>query len=374
MLRSIPKLLPPATALMLFSLTTGCRDAEDRTPEREGLYHDFGMLDLGTKATFEFKVPIPQTNRKSNLVLNPAFNGDCTCAYGTLVIKTGAVERAVLTLPETQRVIHEGDEVFLRLTIDTKDKEPANVARTMSRGRISFSHNTGSITRRSVVPIIFHYGIETPIVVSPVAHLNFGKLPVSGVHTQTLEITSNILGRALTLGEVHASPKSIEAELREEDGRTLLDVKITPTGRSEGAVPVMGLIAIPTGIDYYTDLKIPVSGSFVGDIEFQSSYHMDFGLFDFTEERTRQENITDHNVSRPAGFVTHSIVTTSNEVDISEHFDVKFQTLSGRKTRVIVKYMGTMGGIEMIGWLKLAKSDGTEPVAHLRISGHNTKR
>ena len=374
MLRPIAGLLPFNLALVLFSLTSGCQDEGARTSPREGLYHDFGTLKLGTKRIWEFEVPIPQTNSKSELVLEPAFHGDCSCAYGTLIIKTGSIERAVYTLPESQRVVHEDDRVLLRLTIDTKDKEPANVERTLSRGTISFKHKTGAIARRSIVPIRFHYGIETPIVVSPVAHLNFGKLPVSSVHEQTLELRSNIPGRALTLGEVHASPDSIEAKLREQDGRTLLDVKITPEGRSDAAVPVMGLIAIPTGIDYYTDLKIPVSGKFIGDIEFQSSYHLDFGLFDFTEERTRQENIIDHDINRPTGFVTHSILSDQAEVDISQHFDIEFQPLSGRKTRVIVKYLGTLGGIEMIGWLKLAKSEGADPVAHLRISGHNTKR
>ena len=58
----------------------------------------------------------------------------------------------------------------------------------------------------------------------------------------------------------------------------------------------------------------------------------------------------------------------------TEHFEVRFQELSERKTRVFVKYLGTLGGKEMRGWLRLGKEAGGETIASIQITGHDITR
>ena len=60
-----------------------------------------------------------------------------------------------------------------------------------------------------------------------------------------------------------------------------------------------------------------------------------------------------------------------NGNDISEHFEVRFQPLAGRRLRVVVKYLGTMGGKHLDAWLSLSKKTGAEPIAKIRINGFN---
>ncbi|MHC4919432.1 MAG: hypothetical protein ACYTKC_07535, partial [Planctomycetota bacterium] len=74
-----------------------------------------------------------------------------------------------------------------------------------------------------------------------------------------------------------------------------------------------------------------------------------------------------------AGFVVDGI-HTNNGVDVSEHFQVRFEDLGNRRTRVRVKYLGTLAGIWLKGELTLAKNAGGPCLVPLTFRGLNTKR
>jgi hypothetical protein len=236
---------------------------------------------------------------------------------------------------------------------------------------VGFQLNTDDYARYETVIIRFDFGIRSPIKITPVAHLDFGELPRSRKYHQVLQLSSNIDGQKIVWGAPVASPRSIAAHLEEEDGKTLLYVTITPN--LDEFRKVSGLITISTGLEPYADLKIPVTGTFCSDIQYLPAEVIHFDLFDFKKQKERFLNIVDHDTTRPKGFVLHGI-RDSHGNDISEHFAVSFQPLSGRKTRVLVKYLGTMGGMRMIGELSLAKSQGAEPIARITLSGHNTRQ
>ena len=152
-----------------------------------------------------------------------------------------------------------------------------------------------------------------------------------------------------------------------------LKIKVTPYKDSTTAPKISGGVSMATGLKTYPHLWIPVTGSFIGDIQFEPSFRIGYDIFPFNETRERFVAITDHDRRRPSGFVVHDFLDLNGN-DISEHFEIRFQPLSGRRLRVIVKYLGTMGGKHMDGWLSLSKKAGGSPMAKIRVNGFNKLR
>ncbi len=375
---------PPLILLALFvaaAMTASCflscdqAAASDPNPAPSSgpviIYHDYGTLDLGTRESQDLEIPVPK-HGKGDVIVEDSFRGNCSCIIGMVMIhRKDGTKTVAYGLPADQRVVGDGDRVVLRLTLDTRNEEATDVSKLESRGFLGFQLNTGEFARYESVIIRFDYGIRTPIKVSPVAHIDFGELPRSRKYHQVLELSNNIEGQKIVWGAVHASPRSISARLEHDGDKTRLHVTITP--HSEPMRHVRGLIAIGTGLDHFTDLQIPVSGTFCGDIQYMPAETLAFDLFDFTKEKVQFVNVVDHDTTRPPGFVLHGI-KNSHGNDMSKHFDVSFKPLSGRQTRVIVKYLGTMGGMRMVGELTLAKVQGGKQIARLSISGHNTPK
>ena len=101
--------------------------------------------------------------------------------------------------------------------------------------------------------------------------------------------------------------------------------------------------------------------------------HLEFDLLDFGQEKELFLMITDHDRSRPAGFVVDGI-KNNNGVDVSQHFQVRFEDLGNRRTRIWVNYLGTLKGRWLRGELTLAKNDGGPSVARISFRGHNLKQ
>ena len=128
-----------------------------------------------------------------------------------------------------------------------------------------------------------------------------------------------------------------------------------------------------TGRAEYPHLRILVTGTFVGNIQYMPAETLAYNMFDFRKPKERFVNLIDHDVRRQPEFVVKSFKDTNGN-DMSEHFNVEFQPLSGRKIRVIVKYLGTLGGLRMGGELSLAKTEGGPQVARLKVLGYNSNR
>ena len=116
-----------------------------------------------------------------------------------------------------------------------------------------------------------------------------------------------------------------------------------------------------------------VAGKFIGDIAFSPSWDLSWNIFDFKEQRETFVTLTDHDVRREPGFVVESF-RNSNGVDVSRHFEVRFEKRPPRRTRVHIKYLGTMGGKRMLTWLSLAKKPGGKSVAKVQVQGYNSGR
>ncbi|MCA8958851.1 MAG: hypothetical protein KDC87_22425 [Planctomycetes bacterium] len=332
-------------------------------------HHDFGTLDLGTSATCDMDIPLPS----GGAVIPQAYQGDCGCASGMLMIRrTDGSTEPIYGLSQDERTMQLGEKLVLRLTLDTRKKEALDLPRTVSHGFVGFKVVHGAAWRFDRQPIQFHYAIHTPIRVMPVSHVEFGELPMSSSPlVRELELSSNDPGRPLSLGTPTSNQDCVEARLVQSDGKTILRIQITPRTDERTSPRVSCAVTIPTGIASYPKLVIPVTGKFIGDIEYEPSYTVSFNLFPFTKAREGFVNLIDHDRRRPAGFSIVSLKSDQGE-DLTRHFEVNLSSLSARKTRVTLNYRGTMRGKTMRAWLHLAKQPGGDPVARIRVIGHNS--
>lgn len=351
-------------------LASGC-DTNPGPPKRVEVYHDFGMLELGESKTHDFPIPLPQ-RIKGGILIPSGYSGNCSCAVGMLMIKKpdGRTSPIWGRRDEDLHLV-DGDEVILRLTLKTKDKEAVDLARDEELGNVTFKHIHGKFQRFTSQRVRFHFGIRTPIKATPVAHIEFGELPMSNPpYERSIELRSNIEGQTLTLKNPRTIPKCVAAELLKTDYGYRLKITVTPYKDSVSSPKIGGGVSMETGLENYPHLWIPVTGSFIGDIQFHPSFRIGFNIFPFNEVRERMLAITDHDRRRPAGFVVHSFLDLNGN-DISKHFQIRFQKLAERRTRVYVKFLGTMGGKHLNGWLSLSKKAGDEPVAKIRINAFN---
>lgn len=342
--------------------------------ERSGisrdLYHDYGTIDLGTQKSHDFLIPIPELDGADWIAAPESFAGDCSCAIGTVrIVDAEGNRRVAYGLPPSQRRLREGDKVILTIVLDTRDKEPVDVPRTLSYGRLAFQHMTGQYSKSTTRRLAFHYGIRTPIKLSPKAHLKFGEVPLSLATTHRLRLSNNIPGSRYKLGVVSCAEPSIQGTLRKDGDEHILDVKIDPQEPQPRNLRTTLLIG--TDIPDLPTLRIPVSGSFVPDVVIQGPSILSWGFHDFGEERTDKLNIVDHNHQRARGFVLHSVVETGSGKDLSEHFELDWTELSGRTMRMHLKYLGTLGGKVLRARLRLAKAKGGPVVCEIPILGRN---
>ena len=92
------------------------------------------------------------------------------------------------------------------------------------------------------------------------------------------------------------------------------------------------MIQVSTGLKSYPVLRIPVTGKFIGTIQYQPSYFIAFNRFPFSKRREVFTNLIDHDRSRAAGFVVHDFLGDDGS-DLSRHFEVDFKAAQRRARR-----------------------------------------
>ena len=265
------------------------------------------------------------------------------------------------------------------LTLDTNRLEPVSISQRKSEATVSFESLRRANPRRSWVNLVFRWGIDAPVKLSPVAHVNFGDLAYSKTFNQKIDLTNALPDHDLVIKDILVQDPRITAKYTGTvPGPYVLDITFRPNPHRPPG-PVNSVVWVWTNIandakrgDYY---KIPVvvSGTVISDIVAIPGMHIEFSQFDFSKTKELVVMITDHDASRAAGFMLDGI-KSNNGVDISKHFEVRFEDQGNRRTRVRLKYLGTFEGTWLRGELTLAKNDGGPSVVRLTFRGLNTKR
>jgi hypothetical protein len=375
----VSSLILTNTVLLGAAVVTVLSACNGRTPAPPpSLYHDFGIVRHGLAKDHVFEVPLPETKEE---IIPVTFWGDCACAGGTVMIQDAqGRNRLVSSLARPDARVRKGEKVLVSVTLDTSGEEPVSVKRKLAKARVMFESLRSANPQRYPVWFTFHWGIHAPVKLVPVAKVDFGELAYSNSFSQKIELHGNEPDHELRLGEIVVSDSRVTARVirGEPPGPYLLKVTFRPD-RKHLPGPFRTVVTIRTNIpndlqraDFYK-IPIEVTGTVTNDIVVIPRSRLEFGQFDFSKAKELFVTIIDHDRSRPAGFVVDGI-HTNNGVDVSEHFQVRFEDLGNRRTRVRVKYLGTLAGIWLKGELTLAKNAGGPCLVPLTFRGLNTKR
>ena len=230
------------------------------------------------------------------------------------------------------------------------------------------------------MPLEFHWAVHAPVKLLPVAKMDCGQIAYSQSLTQKIDLHDNEPDLQLKLGDITVQDSRITAKLSpaEPPGPYLLELTFRPD-RKHLSGPFRSLVTINTNIpndpkrgDFYK-IPIEVVGTVIENIVVLPRKQLRFQQFDFSQPKELWVIITDHDRSRPAGFVLDGI-HSNNGVDLSKHFQVRFEDLGNRQTRVWVKSLGTLKGIWLRGELSLAKNEGEPALVLLGLLGLNINR
>lgn len=364
MLRVLPRLLP-------LLLPIACGEPQPPVQQAQPVQrHDYGEIPHGEKRTHEFWFEIPPgLDRPVPL----AFHGDCTCAEGAIaVVGKDGQRRQLSGPPGPQHALQPGERVVLALTLDSARKEPVDLPKITSTGRLIFGE-AGATNRRAEVPVQFFFAIKAPILVRPRAHVDLGELPRSRTYAQTLELVP-AGGKAVRFGPVYCSDPQVRGTLRREGNLDVLDLVVSPAAAGGDAQPIAAEVAIDTDLPNHYQLRIKVTGTLVPDVQVQPFATLAFGRIDFTQPAEQFVNLVDHDLRRDPGFVLESL-TDEHGVDQRARFAVRFEPIVGdpRATRLFVAYRGGLTGRVFRGTIVLAKQHADGPKTTIQVLAYNTQ-
>lgn len=279
-----------------------------------------------------------------------AYRGNCSCAATQFVIvsKDGR-ERVSLGRPTIEHAVLPGDKLFLELTIDTRRKEASEQKATTNSGDVLVTDLADKFGRISI-PISFTFGIATPIVLSPFAHVEFGELPLSRRFSVTLELRPRPGTHAQFLSATASDPRvSVElrpptaperAAMQQPDDVSLLDVRVVPD-RGLGLGSLHTMIRVQTDLPDGYVVPIPVTGQIVSDIEVKPMERVSFGRFDFTQPQEGSVVLHDYDLSRAPEFEVLAVRALVGK-GVAQHVRAELQPTEGdeRGARLVLRYDG----------------------------------
>src|SRR5690606_21983131 len=254
------------------------------------LTHDFGTIPHGETRTVELSVPLPDTD----LGWAPVrLLKTCSSARHEFVIRGAGGDRIADERPTT--LVGADEELFLRLSVHTADKEAADLPETENHAQVVLQE--AGTNRRVNVPVRFTFAIDAPLTWKPYAHLDLGRIARPVEWLQTFEVHHD--GHAVTFGE----PIGVEpdpAHPGEVRPTSELTARLEPGGADMTLVhlrfaaaeerPLGSLFAqlrIATDLPSNYELRLGVSGELTGDFETSPPGSFSFGAFDFGTPRSQ---------------------------------------------------------------------------------------
>lgn len=341
--------------------------------------HEFGVIPHGARPSAELVIPLPAD-------LGPlapvGFQRSCTCVAHEFFIEGRDGQLRPVSddgRPDPGAVVRDGERLRLRLTVDTGQKEAADLTPTWTPAQVVLQ-GQGPRSTRHFVPLRFSFGIASPFELSPAAHLALNDLPRPIRYEQSVRIDRR--GKSVKLGEpeiVEAGadgllqrPSDVELKLADDGQTALLSVAVKPgDARPDG--PLQCEVRIPTDLPDGYVLRIPVSGVVVGPIEVEAPRAFSFGRIDFAQPREMRLRVIDHDPSRAADFVVLGLIGSDGQ-DLTPQFEVGIETVQGRPRERIValRYLGHLqDATSFRGELRLAKGADDAPLLSLPVIGFN---
>lgn len=351
---------------LLCLLALGC--GGDDSPATQAspplvLRHDFGVIPHGEKPHHDFVVELA---RELGPLVPLVYRGDCSCTSYQLILRNrDGVERIAPGNRVSQYAIGADEQLLLRLAVDTSQKEPVDMAPIPLSGTLVLQDPAGQ--RPPIeVGVIFTYGIDCPVTLRPVAHLDFGSMPRTRSFTRRLELHGDGPD-PVRFGPVQSSLDRLTARLSPQGELTVLEATYTPD--PDGAPgSFQAVLTVETDLGGYS-LKIPVSGRVLPDIGVVPMDKISLNRFDFAKPGADHFVIVTDNLRRlDRSWSLHSL-RDGDGADARQYFEVHLEPLDGDpySTRVRVEYTGGLEPPMFRGQLILAMDPEQGPFIPIEL-------
>lgn len=360
-----------ASCLLMFA---ACGDpVETPTPGGAQLpvvEHDFGIVPHGQSAVHDFVLD-PHALGEDLIPLGVRV--DCRCArYEMLLRSADGREREANGQPLPQFAAGPDEKLVVRMRLETADKEAVDVPKTQSRG-ILVLQPAGATNpeERVFVQIVFQYGIDAPVRLTPTAHVDFGNVPVCEQPVASTLLQSDLSERPIRFGPAQVDDPRVQARLEPVADGTLLHLTLNP---EEAMGPFRTLVKIATDLEGDYLLAVPVSGRVIATLVAEPINKISLGMFDFATTQENFVNVTDHDRTRSPEFQVVRLLDHEGR-DASRYFEVRLEPIDGdpRSTRVFAKYLGGAPPPSFRGELLLAKDLEQGPFLPIDIVAFHRK-
>ena len=320
------------------SAPPGVSPAQARAPL--ALEHDFGVVPHGASRVHEFVLDLARLPERWVPLRTHL---ECSCGHADLRLRRpDGSERLVDHSGSAANLPGPDESLVLRVELQTKMREPIDLAPTLSRGYVTLQLATDVTgTQRIQWPFSVRFGIDAPVDVRPFASLDFGKVPASQRGSVTTTLRGDERHADAVFGPVTASDPAVAVELERADGHWLMRATCTP--QQPGSA--RAIVTVATTIPGYT-LELAATWKAVPDLEATPLAKVSFRAA-LARAQTEDEIVgqfvllTDHDRGRPPEFEVQRIVDGAGR-DLSPHFAVTFAAVpdSPRQHRMFVRYTG----------------------------------
>lgn len=329
--------------------------------------HDFGVIPHGERRTHEFVVDLkllgdPYVPMRVHL--------DCSCGRADLRLrKRDGSEREVIPSGMPSNVPTADEQLVMVVTLDTANKEAADLPHTSSRGYLLLQHqNDESGTSRIQWPVLLHFGIDAPVDVRPFTSLDFGKVPLS----RTPEVLTTVRGDAKHANAravaIRCVDPQVTATLEPAADHVVVRVRCAPNAAGNHRTSLTITTDLPDGYHF----EVPVTWKAVPDLE---ATPMPKVAFRAALDRSQRDDeavgqfvlVADHDLRRKPEFAVQKIVTDDGR-DVAASFAVTFVPLpnDARQQRLQVRYLGGLTA-GMRGSLVLTKDGDSGPFLPIEL-------
>lgn len=331
------------------------------------LEHDFGVVPHGETREHEFVLDLA---RLGEPWVPLRVHLECACGRADLRLRhRDGRERFVDHSGSSANLPGEGEQLLLHIALDTKAREPLDLPPTTSRGFVTLQLATDVTgTARIQWPFVLRFGIDAPVVLRPLATLDFGAVATSQRGSVVTTLRGDERHAGATFGPATSSDPAVAVELEESEGHWLLRASCTPRAPGNHRA----VVTVPTSIPGYT-LELQATWKVVPDLEARPMPKVTFRAALARPQRADEIAgqfvlVTDHDVARPPEFTVQRIVDDAGR-DLTAHFEVTFAPVPDhpRQQRMFVRYTGGLSG-RVRGSIVLTKNGDQGPFLPIELA------
>jgi hypothetical protein len=337
------------------------------------LEHDFGIIPHGEKREHEFTLDLKQVPED---YLPLRVHLDCSCGHADLSWrKADGTRRFIDGTGGAQSRGEPGEQLALRLVLDTTKKEPLDLEKTISRGFVVLQKaNDLSGTDRVSWPLFVRFGIDAPITLHPLATLDFGRVPQSVPGSLVTTLRGDERHRGVKFRAVASDHPDLAVALEAAEDHWRLRARVTPrhSNTAQDLGHYRATVVVEHDLPGYR-LELQAVWKVVPDLEAMPMPKL-IVTAPLGQEQDKAKSVgqfvlvTDHDPSRSSEFAVLEVVADSGR-DLKPHLALWFEPVpeQPRQHRLFARYLGGLVRGER-GRIVLTKDGAKGPFLPLELA------